>query len=49
LAFFDILTDGNQRKCEDFEYNKDAGRYVCKAGHMAIRKALHGKKKNQKE
>jgi hypothetical protein len=43
------VTDGNQRKCGDFEYNKDAGRYVCKAGHMAVRKTLHGKKKNQKD
>src|SRR5699024_2726698 len=33
-------------------FNKDAGMYVCKAGHMAIRKARQGKKnvsKNQKD
>src|SRR5699024_12401604 len=32
--------------------SKDAGMYVCKAGHMAIRKARQGKKnvgKNQKD
>lgn len=27
-----------------FEYNKDAGMFVCPAGHMAIRKAIQGKK-----
>lgn len=39
------------RKDEDkFEFNKDAGMYVCKAGHMAIRRSRTGKKgvtKNQ--
>src|SRR5699024_9052001 len=37
---------------DEFEFNKDAGMYVCKAGHMAIRKARQGKKnvgKNQKD
>ncbi|EPZ0455010.1 IS1182 family transposase [Bacillus sp. CD3-5] len=39
------------QKENEFEFNKDAGMYVCKAGHMAIRKARTGKKgtnKNQK-
>lgn len=27
-----------------FEFNKDAGMFVCLAGHMAIRKAIQGKK-----
>jgi len=27
------------QKEDAFEFNKDAGMYVCKAGHMAIRKA----------
>ena len=32
------------RKDEDkFDYNKDADRFVCPAGHMAIRKAKQGK------
>lgn len=32
-----MVTHGNSQR-EKFEYNKDAGMYVCKAGHMAIRK-----------
>ena len=35
---------GSRTKEEEFEFNKDAGMYVCKAGHMAIRKARTGKK-----
>lgn len=42
------VTHGIRKNKEDFEYNKDAGMYVCKAGHMAIKKAKQGKKdKNQ--
>ncbi len=29
---------GNSRRNNDFEYNKDAGMFVCKAGHMAVKK-----------
>lgn len=29
---------------DNFEYNKDAEMYVCKAGHMAIKKAKQGRK-----
>lgn len=36
------VTHGNGKNKEDFEYNKDAGMYVCKAGHMAVKK-LHQK------
>jgi hypothetical protein len=46
------ITQGTRKKEEEFEYNKDAGMYVCKAGHMAIRKARKGKKgvnKNQRD
>jgi hypothetical protein len=46
------ITQGNRKKEDEFEFNKDAGLYVCKAGHMAIRKARTGKKgqgKNQKD
>ena len=32
------VTHGNGKNKDDFEYNKDAGMYVCKAGHMAIKK-----------
>ena len=46
------ITHGTRTKEDEFEFNKDAGMYVCKAGHMAIRKARTGKKnigKNQRE
>ncbi len=39
------VTHGNGKNKEDFEYNKDAEMYVCKAGHMAIRKVKSGSKK----
>jgi transposase len=45
------ITQGGRAKEEEFEFNKDAGMYVCNAGHMAIRKARTGKKaigKNQR-
>ncbi|MEK5390067.1 IS1182 family transposase [Margalitia sp. FSL K6-0131] len=38
------VTQGFRKKEDEFEFNKDAGMYVCKAGHMAIRKARGGKK-----
>ncbi|WP_214730118.1 IS1182 family transposase [Exiguobacterium sp. s168] len=38
-----ISSAASNRK-EGFDYNKDAGRYVCPAGHMAIRKARTGRK-----
>ena len=42
------VTHGNGKNKDDFEYNKDAGMYVCKAGHMAIKKIKSGSKdKNQ--
>ncbi|MBR7798385.1 IS5/IS1182 family transposase, partial [Agaribacter marinus] len=44
------VSQGNRKKEDEFEFNKDAGMYVCKAGHMAIRKARQGTKdvaKNQ--
>lgn len=46
------ITQGTRKKEDEFEFNKDAGMYVCKAGHMAIRKARTGKKginNNQKD
>ena len=39
-----ILHMVRRTKEDEFEFNKDAGMYVCKAGHMAIRKARTGKK-----
>lgn len=44
------VSKGCRKKEDEFEFNKDAGMYVCKAGHMAIRKAKQGTKgvsKNQ--
>ena len=38
------ITHGNGKNKENFEYNKDAGMYVCKAGHMAIAKRKTGSK-----
>lgn len=38
------VTQGFRKKEEEFQFNKDAGMYVCKAGHLAIRKARQGKK-----
>ena len=43
-----IITHGNSKRNNNFEYNKDAGMYVCKAGHMAIRKAKQGSKKSKR-
>ena len=43
------VSEGNKHESGLFEYNKDAKRYICTAGHMAIKKALHGKKKNLTE
>ncbi|MEG0826707.1 MAG: IS1182 family transposase [Bacilli bacterium] len=40
------VTHGNGKNKEDFEYNKDAGMYVCKAGNMSIKKIKSGSKKN---
>lgn len=43
-----FVTHGNTQRNNGFEYNKDAGMYVCKAGHMAIKKRKQGSKnKNQ--
>jgi hypothetical protein len=39
-----MLTQGPRKEEERFEFNKDAGMYVCKAGHLATRKARTGKK-----
>ena len=38
------VSHGNGKNKEDFEFNKDAGMYVCKAGHMAIKKMKQGSK-----
>ena len=38
------VTHGNGKNKDQFEYNKDAGMYVCKAGHMAVKKVKSGSK-----
>jgi len=38
------ISQGFRSEKEQWEYNKDAGMYVCPAGHMAIRKAKQGTK-----
>lgn len=39
-----LVTQGTRRNEDRFQFNKDAGMYVCKAGHLAIRKAVQGRK-----
>ena len=46
------IAQGARKEDDKFDYNKDADRFVCPAGHIAIRKAVQGKKnvgKNQVE
>lgn len=38
------VTHGNGKNKDKFEYNKDAGMYVCQAGHMAVKKVNSGSK-----
>ena len=38
------ISQGNRKDEDRFDYNKDAGMFVCPAGHMAIRKARQGRK-----
>ncbi len=38
------VTQGFRKKEDEFQFNKDAGMYVCKEGHMAIHKARQGKR-----
>jgi len=35
------VTQGLRKEEDKFDFNKDAGMYVCKAGHMAISKRKH--------
>lgn len=39
---------GFRKKEEEFQFNKDAGLFVCPAGYMATRKARQGKKAQSK-
>jgi hypothetical protein len=40
-----LVSQGARKKKEKFEFNKDAGMYVCKQGHMAVSKTKHWNKK----
>lgn len=37
------ISQGFKSEAEKWDYNKDAGMFVCPAGHMAVRKAIQGK------
>jgi len=41
------ISQGFKSEAEKWDFNKDAGMFVCPAGHMAIRKARQGKKNAQ--
>ena len=43
-----IITQGNRTKEDEFEFNKDAGMYQCKAGHLAVHKYLDRREKEKK-
>lgn len=43
-----IVTQGNRTKEDEFVFNKDAGMYQCKAGHLAVRKYLDKRKSEKK-
>jgi len=42
------ISQGFRKEEDKFEYNKDAGMFVCPAGHIAIRRAKQGKKNQPK-
>ena len=42
------ISQGFKSESEKWDYNKDAGMFVCPAGHMAIRKAKQGGNKANK-
>ncbi|HAJ3957492.1 IS1182 family transposase [Fictibacillus sp. Mic-4] len=41
------ITHGYRKRENEFEFNKDAGMYVCKAGHLAIKKRKTYTKKEE--
>ena len=43
-----MISNGARKDDDKFEFNKDAGMFVCPAGHMAIRRARQGKKNQAK-
>ena len=43
-----VISNGFRKEEDRFDFNKDAGMFVCPAGHMAVRKARQGKKDESK-
>lgn len=43
-----LITNGRRSKEDEFEFNKDTGMFVCKAGHMAYRKKFEERKGQDK-
>ncbi|ULG72688.1 IS1182 family transposase [Macrococcus brunensis] len=43
------IVHGVRKENQAFEYNKDAGMFVCPAGQLAVRKARQGKKQGQNQ
>ena len=43
------VSHGPKRKSGEFDYNKDAGMYVCPQGHMSIRKGSNRPRKYKEE
>ena len=43
-----VVTQGNRTKEDEYIFNKDAGMYQCKAGHLAVHKYLDKRKKAKK-
>ena len=43
-----IISNGFRNEEDKFDFNKDAGMFICPAGHMAIRKARQGKKDGER-
>lgn len=42
------ISQGRRTKEDEFVFNKDAGMYQCKVGHLASRKSFDGRKKEKK-
>lgn len=42
------ISNGNRNAKDEWDYNKDAGMFICPAGHTAIRKGRMGKKNQGK-
>lgn len=43
-----LITNGNRKPENIFEFNKDAGMFVCPAGHLAVKKHKETRKNNKR-